>query len=336
MFERRVTATEIRAEGRKLSGTVMRFGDVSPSHRERFEPGSIRLADAVHLDLYHDIERVIAWHPGGGLKLSQTAQALTLRAKLPPIPAADRALAEIRAGHTTGLSVEFQAKRERRESGLRVIEAAELRGIGLVKSPSYQQSQVEARRRSGRRLRAQIPVDQSLVCECIAQGGAASGCIPMVRLQRVMADEMAGMIERAYAGALESIEAESRVAGNDVIAVFKDYARPLASARKGTLRAVAGDNGLEIEIDLPMGEAGDMAVAASESVGVIARPLLDYGEGAKFEDTPEGRVVEKARLRAILIGSTDARGGWPDAQIIDDDLNPVEGRKRRSGRRIWL
>ena len=34
--ERRPSATELRVEGRKLSGTVMRYGEVSPSHRERF------------------------------------------------------------------------------------------------------------------------------------------------------------------------------------------------------------------------------------------------------------------------------------------------------------
>ena len=30
-FERRIAGTELRAEGRKLSGTVMKYGDVSPS-----------------------------------------------------------------------------------------------------------------------------------------------------------------------------------------------------------------------------------------------------------------------------------------------------------------
>ena len=52
----------------------------------------------------------------------------------------------------TGLSVEFRALAERREGGLRVIEAAELRGIGIVRSPSYEDSRVEARRQQGRRL----------------------------------------------------------------------------------------------------------------------------------------------------------------------------------------
>ena len=84
--ERRPAATELRVEGRKLSGTVMRYGEISPSHRERFEPGSLRMAESVHLDLHHDIERAVAWHPGGGLVLDNGRDALTMRAELPPDP----------------------------------------------------------------------------------------------------------------------------------------------------------------------------------------------------------------------------------------------------------
>ena len=102
--ERRAALGEIRVEGRKLIGTVMRYGEVSPSHKERFEPGSLRMAGTVHLDLNHDRERAVAWHPGGGLELSDRGEALELTAELPPIPAADRALDDIRTGKATGLS----------------------------------------------------------------------------------------------------------------------------------------------------------------------------------------------------------------------------------------
>ena len=149
MIERRTIAGEIRAEGRRLSGVVMRFGDISPSHRERFEPGAFRMEDAVALNLFHDRERAIAWQPGGGLELREEDGALRMMAELPPIPAADRALELVRTGEAAGLSVEFRAEAERREGGLRVIEAARLGGIGLVRSPSYEQSRVEAR--AGRR-----------------------------------------------------------------------------------------------------------------------------------------------------------------------------------------
>ena len=109
-IERRAALGEIRVEGRKLTGTVVRYGEVSPSHRERFAPGSIRMADAVHLDIGHDRERAVAWRPGGGLELADQGEALELTAELPPIPAADRILEEIRGGKVTGLSVEFRAR----------------------------------------------------------------------------------------------------------------------------------------------------------------------------------------------------------------------------------
>lgn len=151
MFERFDTGLEVRAEGRKLSGAVLVYGDVSPSHRERFEPGSLRMSDAITLNLLHDPERAVAFLPGGGLTLTDTEAALELAAELPPIAAADRALEMVRSGEAGGLSIEFRAMQVRFEKGLRVIEKAQLRGVGLVKRPSYKQSKVEARER--RRVR---------------------------------------------------------------------------------------------------------------------------------------------------------------------------------------
>ena len=303
MRERR-DGGEVRAEGRRLVGTVLRFSDISPSHRERFEPGAFAFAESVPLNLGHDPMRALAWQPGGGMELRQDREALSMVATLPPIPAADRALAMVRDGQAVGLSVEFRADRERQEAGLRVVEAATLTGVGLVRAPSYGQSRVEARAKSGRTMRAKIPYDRELACECIARMGPGSGgtCVPMVRFN-------------AEAGRLmaEAIEGAER----EVLAVFKDYSRPLGSARRGTLRATSGEAGLDIEVDLPTGEAGDMTVSASETAGVIARPLIDY-DRSEYEDTDKGRMVRRPHLRAILIGATDARDGWPDAQIDYD------------------
>ncbi len=148
--ERRAALGEIRVEGRKLTGTVMRYGEVSPTHKERFAPGSIRMAGPVHLDLNHDRERVVAYSPGGGLELTDRGEALELSAELPPIPGADRALDDIRTGRANGLSVEFRAIKESRVDGVRVIEEAELSGVGIVSRPSYEGARVEARHRRRR------------------------------------------------------------------------------------------------------------------------------------------------------------------------------------------
>ena len=148
--ERRAALGEIRVEGRKLTGTVMPFGEISPSHRERFAPGSLRLADVVHLDLDHDPERAVAWLPDGGLELASDEEAMRLAAELPPIPAADRALDDVRTGKVGGLSVEFRAVKETVVDGIRVIEEALLIGVGLVARPSYSAASVEARSRRRR------------------------------------------------------------------------------------------------------------------------------------------------------------------------------------------
>ena len=125
----------------------MKYGEVSASHRERFEPGAFRMADSVVLDLAHNREKALAWSPGGGLELSDRGEALELTAELPPIAAADRALDEIRAGTATGLSVEFRALKESHINGVRVIEEAELSGVGIVSRPSYEGARIEARAR---------------------------------------------------------------------------------------------------------------------------------------------------------------------------------------------
>ena len=319
---------ELRAEGRRLSGIVLAYGDVSPTHRERFEPGALDTAGPIPLNLQHDRMQAVAWAPDGGLELRQDRDAIRMVATLPPIPAADRALAMVRAGDLSGLSVEFHPEAERREGGLRVIERARLSGIGIVRAPSYEASRVEARARSGRTLRGRVPYDRALACECIAQSGPGSGgaCVPLVKLQQAVGEGIANAIRQAAEGG----------DGRDVLAVYKDYSRPLGSARRGTLRAVDGPDGLEVEVDLPTGEAGDLAVSASETAGLIARPLIDYEHpDTKFTDTPEGRVVEAAHVRALLIGSTDARAGWPDARI-DYDAERAAVPEPRDRRRLWL
>ena len=148
--ERYLTEDEVRAEGRRLSGVAIRYGDTAQSHRERFEPGSLRLDDHVILDWEHDQLRALAWAPDGGLELTDGPDAMRMTATLPPLPAGDRALEEVRAGKVTGLSIRFRPVRERMENGIRIIEEALLRGIAITRAPSYQDSRVEARSRKRR------------------------------------------------------------------------------------------------------------------------------------------------------------------------------------------
>ena len=292
--ERRPGATELRVEGRRLSGTVMRYGEVSPSHRERFEPGSIRMAESVHLDLHHDVERAVAWHPGGGLTLDNGRDALTMRAELPPIPAADRALDEIRSGAVGGLSVEFRPIKERRDADIRVIEDAVLTGIGIVRAPSYKQANVEARRRSGRTLRARIPAGETLACECAKDS----------RWARVIEPAMDKMWK-------ESFEEGTRAV---VGAYLENYQTPIASTARGTLRGrIRGVGGYEVDIDLPDSDAGRALLAAWDDSGLVVRPFIADQEATLIEGV---REITSGRLRAVIITSTDAREGWPNPELV--------------------
>ena len=300
-FERRTTGRlELRAEGRRLTGTVMRYGDISPSHRERFEPGALRLAESVHLDLHHDTERVVAFHPNGGLILDNGKDALKMRATLPPIPAADRALAEIKAGRVGGLSVEFRAVKETRDGDLRVIQDAILSGIAIVKAPSYDGSRVESRRRSGRTIRSRVPSDTDLGCTC-----SGAGC----KFARFTKEALEGVFERAF----QQFERET-------VAAHGSYATPLASVGRGTLRGKMVDDVLEVEIDVPTGVAGDAVLAAHEDAGIVVRPFLDAdrSEGTPMprEDGQNAMAYSKASVRAFIVSSTDERQGWPEPVLV--------------------
>ena len=294
--ERRSAAVELRVEGRRLSGVVMTYNQISPSHRERFEPRSLRLAEAVHLDLDHDPERAVAWYPGGGLAIENGRDSVTMRAELPPLPAADRALEEIRAGLATGLSIKFRAVRERRDGDLRVVEDAILSGIAIVRSPSYDTSRVEARRRSGRTMRARIPVGRKLECRC-----AGAAC----KFARVTGDALRDEFELAFVQGRK-----------EVIAAFGSYDMPLAGVSAGTLRGriLANGDGA-VEIDLPDDTVGAAVMAAHEAAGVIVRPHID---ASAAESTIEGDTINyrKAPIRAFLVSATDAREGWPVPELI--------------------
>ena len=300
---------ELRMQGRTLTGAAMVYGDLSPDYNERFLPGAFGPVKRTDLNLQHDRSVVLV----RGAALTDTPEALLVRAELPETAAA---LSLVKRGALNGFSVEFHPRAEHLEDGIRVVERADLTGLALVDRGAYPAAKAEVRAKSGRTLRATIPIDHDLVCECIAQGQAsAANCVNIVKFSRYAADLMVETIAKAE---------------REVLAVFKDYSRPLGSARRGTLRAAPGDGGVRIEIDLPTGEAGDLAVSASEAAGVIARPLLDY-DRSEFTDTETVRHVERPHLRAILVGSTDARGGWPDARI---DYEGERARQRR--RRLWL
>ena len=141
MTPERRNGGEFRVSGRTLSGTVLRYGDISPDYRERFLPGAFGQAPEAPLNIQHDASLVVL--KASDYVLSDSATSLEIRAELPPSSAA---LKLVRRGALTGYSVEFNARRETRLGGVRVIERADLVGVGLVDQPAYPASKAEVRR----------------------------------------------------------------------------------------------------------------------------------------------------------------------------------------------
>ena len=332
VIEHRI-AHEFRVSGRVLSGAAMVFGDTSPDFNERFVPGALQHSGRVDINLQHDSNLIVA----RGAVLTDTGRELRVRAELEPGSAA---LSLIRRSVLNAFSIEFHARSERREAGIRVVERANLTGLALVDRGAYPQALAEVRRRkytkgrparikAGRMLRSKIPYDKFLACDCLTAGGG-SACIPLARFAHAAGNGMVSVIDAAFEAA------QAGRLDRDILAVHKDYSRPIASARRGTLAAVSTDDGLDIEMALPAGRVGDDVAAAHESTGLIVRPLLDF-ERSDYVDSGEGRTYAKVWLRAMLVGSTDSRAGWPDATIEVRDPDgeraaPAPVRRRR----LWL
>ena len=338
-MERVYRATEFRNEGRRLSGQVIVYADTSKSHRERFQPGAFSF-DNVVLNYRHNQLCAVAWFPGGGVEIRDSEAALTMSADLPPLPAADRALAEVRAGKLNGLSVEFVAEKEKREAGIRIIEKARLVGIGLVDQPSYSGSVVEARREmrgpdpdaersywhnQRRAVSGKMPLDATADCRCMGKD-----CNQVKFLK----------------GAFDRTIADAESGDRDISATTGSNNAPdiLGSTRQGTLRLTADNGGMGFSIAAATGAPALLALIQSATAAPpIGRPIIDL-ELSKFEDEIlDGelvRVFSEVYLRSLLVKWADAQG-WPPL-VVDDFVEAGVGefqtREAKKTRRAlsWL
>ena len=308
-LERFYAGLELRAEGRRLVGPAIRYGEVSPSHRERFDAGAFDLSDGRTrwLDVGHDPERVIAHTDSGGLSLRDTSEALEVSATLPRIPAADRALADVQAGKLRGFSIEFHAETERREGAVRVVSKAVLAGVGLVAHPSYTGSLAEVRAGGAR---GTIPFNRNLSCEC------HEGACDVVNIRDVELPK-----------------------DRDVLAVAGNYARAIGSAKRGTLKLEKTADGLQVELtaEALATPAGQELAAMSRAVPLYARPIFIQA-ASDVSEAGDVATYRRMAVKAVLIGPTDHAGGWPEVVFNDRRREAVtEPTPKRSGRvRRWL
>ena len=151
--ETRSARAEIRADpaARKLAGVIMPYGRTSPSHRERFLPGSLRAAPRGLVHVAHDRSRPVAGWPGS-VELRDTDAGLEAEITLDDTAEGREALAGVETGRLTGFSVEFNRAAFRHVAGIREIREAVLIGLGIVEASSYPGTAVELRERERRRV----------------------------------------------------------------------------------------------------------------------------------------------------------------------------------------
>ena len=273
MLERRFT--ELRAEGRRLSG-VMPYGDVArlPWGSERFAPGAfgpdVGALDVI-LNVQHERGRPLARTGGGGLMLADGPRALEIQAELPRTRDADDALVLVRSGVLRGLSIEFAATRERHEGRVRVVEGADLSGLGVVDRPAYPGATVAAR---------------------VSTRGAA--------LAEVLETALEG---RDRTAAIDTMARETGLTPEGVLQVLRGEVLPPAERLEGLARALG--LGLDALVDAVLTDGGNpddygRAALTVRQEGEGLAGSFDYGLDTIVSDRAEERQragVRKQRVR---------------------------------------
>ena len=294
--------TEIReVEGRTILGNVVVYGDIATTRmgKETFEPGAF--GDAASLDcilhMQHERSRPLARTNGGGLVITDSPERLEIAAEMPPTRDGDDALELVNRGVLRGFSSEFHAKRERFDGGTRIIEAANLPGVGLVDTPQYR---------------------QSLIIEVRATEDGISGMFPYGK-DTVISGNGKVRKQRIQPGAFKfAIDQPDR----EISLVIGDGSRPLASKQAGSLKLTDTPEGLRFEVkQLPKTSYAkdflSLLRAGSIAPGIIpifSRIPKDVDANADYDEPERGnpdvfrRVVNNGLLTALSILFRAPRG----------------------------
>ena len=301
---------QVRQSGRVLEGDAVRYGVRSRELPERILPGAFTSREEpLVLDVAHDPLLPVAT-TDDRLTLNDTSRALSVRAELLDTPLGTPGsgpMSMIRRRMLTGLSVSYYPIKERTVAGVVEVAEAHLQGIGLVSRGMYPGTEIRVRQLGDSWLRATIPFDTSLQCEC--QG---PDCAKV--------EFLAEAFDRVLAG------------DDEVFAVAGDFSKVLGSRQKGTLLLEKGDNGLEIGLTEASTPAAQEVIGGARATSYYARPLIDNDASESVLESGV-RVYREAATNAILIKPTANNAGWNAVDLAEALLPP---RPRQGRPLIWL
>lgn len=291
-------ALECRLAGRTLSGVALRYGERARDRAEMFRAGAFQPLGDVVLDIQHDPARDIASTGAGTLVVADSPTDLRIETEL---RAGSAELALVRRKALRGLSVAFRSRSETTESGVRIIERAELVRIGLVDSGSYRTS-LELRNFDDAWLTARIAYDSPMQCQCMGPTCTSVRFAP-----------------GAFAEATEA---------RDILAVGGGgYANVLGSYRRGTLLLDESEAGLRVGLTNAQTDTARRIVEAAAVSDIYVRPLIDL-ESSTYHDEGTERIFAHVVTRALLVKPTPNSAGHRPARI--------RGAERRRRRLAWL
>ena len=153
-LERRAFELRASEDGRVVEGVAVpyRSKGIVGAFTESFTPGSLRFAPGgVFLNVQHDRGRLLGKHPGGGLTLTDDAEALSLRCELPDTAEGRDVQTLIQRSVYGGFSLEFRAIRDAWQGTHRTITEAVLEAVSIVDRPVYAGATISA----GREMRSE-------------------------------------------------------------------------------------------------------------------------------------------------------------------------------------
>ena len=296
-------SVELRNAGRTLFGTLVQEGRAASGGRaELFAPGSVEWpSTGVGILLDH--------------RQAPEVRAVPERQRDGRITVEARATDKIRAAVESGkrfMSVEFNSLRERTtEGGVREIRRALVSDAALVRSPEYDVSRAEVRRRGGGRMSSRVRTNRRMDCKC--PGG---GC-KTIRFR-----------DKAFEGLPDELPATTG---------SMDQIVGIAVLSPSTSGLVISTSLLETQA------AADLAILLGAGVSIYARPLLDLEKSETKMGEDRTLVVTRAVVTGVLYKSVSPPPDGLEKVVLsrEDRTSMVETVASWSllaapRRRLWL